>query len=225
MLILPEPIGGRLLRSEENAGDDRRIRAAPTRSSVNTMNIVIAILACEIGFWIVLFGGLATRYLLRRKRLSAVLLLCVPLLDIALLSLIAWDLAVAGAAADFTHGLGAVYLGFTVAFGHALIARVDAWFAHRFAGGPEPTKVPRAGRARLVHEWKEWGRMVLCALTVTLVLSAIIWFVGDPPRTAELVSWIWRVWLVTGIWLVGWPVWETVKQAGRGPTVRERARQ
>ena len=198
---------------------------APNRSTVRSMNIVIAILACEIGFWVVLFGGLAARYLLRLKRLSSVLLLCVPLLDVALLILIAWDLGVAGATADFTHGLGAVYLGFTVAFGHTVIARVDAWFAHRFAGGPEPIKVPQDGPARLAHEWKDWGRMVLCAVIASLVLGGITWFVGDPARTAELVSWIWRVWLVTGIWFVGWPVWETVKQMARGPMASERARQ
>lgn len=179
------------------------------------MNIVIAILACEIGFWVVLFGGLATRYLLRMRTLSTVLLLCVPLLDIALLSFIAWDLAVAGATADFTHGLGAVYLGFTIAFGHRIIARVDARFAHRFADGPPPVKIPKHGRVRVIHEWQDWSRMVVCALVSTAVLGGITWIVGDPARTAELVSWIWRVWLVTGIWLIGWPVWVSVSEAGR----------
>lgn len=179
------------------------------------MNIFIAILACEIGFWVVLFGGLTARYLLRLRRLSTVLLLCVPLLDIALLSLIAWDLAVVGATAAFSHGLGAVYLGFTVAFGHSIIARVDAWFAHRFAGGPEPERPPRHGRARIAYEWKEWGRMVLCAVIATAVLAGIAWIVDDPARTAELISWIWRAWLVTGIWLIGWPVWATVAEAAK----------
>ncbi|MGM7679686.1 hypothetical protein [Microbacterium sp. A94] len=171
------------------------------------MNIFAAILACEIGFWVVLFGGLAARYLLRMKRLSTLLLLCVPLLDIALLSLIAWDLTVAGATADFAHGLGAVYLGFTVAFGHRVIHSVDVWFAHRFANGPAPTKLPARGRARVLHEWKDWGRMVLCAVIATVVLGGISWIVADPTRTAELTSWIWRVWLVTGVWFIGWPVW------------------
>ncbi|MGO2932116.1 hypothetical protein [Microbacterium sp.] len=179
------------------------------------MNIFIAILACEIGFWVVLFGGLATRYLLRLRRLSTVLLLCVPLLDIALLSLIAWDLGVAGATADFTHGLGAVYLGFTIAFGHQIITRVDAWFSHRFARGPVPERVPKHGPERVAHEWKEWGRMLLCAVIATAVLGGITWLVGDPERTAELVGWIVRVWAITAIWLVGWPVWVTVAEAGR----------
>ncbi|WP_298040997.1 hypothetical protein [uncultured Microbacterium sp.] len=177
------------------------------------MNIVVAILICEIGFWVVLFGGLAARYLLRLKRLSTVLLVCVPLLDIALLALITWDLTIAGSTADFTHGLGAVYLGFTVAFGHRIIHRVDGWFAHRFADGPAPEVLPARGRARIVHEWRDWGRMVLCAVIATIVLGGITWIVGDSARTEELLSWIARVWLVTVIWLVGWPIWVTVASA------------
>lgn len=189
--------------------------AHATPRIVEVMNIVIAILACEIGFWVVLFGGLAARYLLRWRRFSSVLLLCVPLLDLVLLGLIAWDLGPGGATADFTHGLGAVYLGFTVAFGHGIITRVDAWFAHRFAGGPEPAVVPRHGRERIVHEWREWGRMVLCAVLSSIVLGGITWFVGDTARTVELTAWIARVWLVTAIWLVGWPIWVSVAESIR----------
>lgn len=172
--------------------------------------IVIGILACEIGFWVVLALGLGARYLLRLQRLSTVLLLCVPLLDIALLSFIAYDLFVGQAVADFAHGLGALYLGFTVAFGHQIIARVDGWFAHRFAGGPAPFTPPKSGIAQVRYEWGQWFRMLLCAVLASAVLGGIILLVGDASRTAELVGWIGRVWLVTGIWFVGWPVWVSV---------------
>lgn len=176
--------------------------------------IVIGILACEIGFWAVLGLGLAARYLLRLKRTSTVLLLCVPLLDVALLSLIAWDLLANGAVADFTHGLGAVYLGFTVAFGHQIITRVDAWFAHRFADGPEPWRPPKTGAPYVRYEWAQWLRMLLCAVIASAVLGGITLLVGDPARTGELVGWIGRVWLATAIWFVGWPVWATIRHAG-----------
>lgn len=179
------------------------------------MNILIAIIACEVGFWVLLVAGLGARYLLRLRGLSTVLLLCVPLLDVILLSLISWDLVANGTTADFTHGLGAVYLGFTVAFGHPIIRRVDCWFAHRFAGAPEPPKVPKHGPQRVAHEWKEWGRMVICAVLSTAVLGGIVWIVGDPVRTAELIGWIARVWLVAGIWFIGWPVWVTIANMGQ----------
>lgn len=177
--------------------------------------VLIAILACEISFWVVLGAALVCRYLLRLRVLSRVLLLCVPVLDVVLLVLITWDLVAHGSTADFSHGLGAVYLGFTVAFGHRLIASVDAWFAHRFAGGPVPRRVPKHGRERLVHEWKDWGRMAACAAIATAVIVVISGIVGDAERTAELGAWVGRVWLVAGVWLLGWPVWETVRHLTR----------
>lgn len=176
--------------------------------------IVVAIIACEIGFWVLLALGFGSRYLLRRRTLSTVLLACVPLLDLALLSLIAWDLLISDTVADFAHGLGAVYLGFTVAFGRQIIARADVWFAHRFAGGPAPIKAPETGGAAVRYEWGQWGRMLLCAVIASVVLGGIMLIVGDPQRTEELLAWIGRVWLVTAIWLVGWPVWVSVRELG-----------
>ncbi|MGM7665720.1 hypothetical protein [Microbacterium sp. A93] len=172
--------------------------------------IVIGIVACEIGFWLVLALGLFARYVLKLQRLSTILLLCVPLLDVFLLSLIAWDLLANGTTADFAHGLGAVYLGFTVAFGHQIIVRVDAWSAHRFADGPQPVKPPKSGLPHVRYEWNQWFRMLWCAVLASAVLGAIIVLVNDPSRTEELSSWFLRVWLVTAIWLVGWPIWVSV---------------
>lgn len=177
--------------------------------------IVTGILACEIGFWVLLLSGLAARYLLRWRRVSTALLLSVPLLDLLLLALIAWDLLANGATADFMHGLGGLYLGFTVAFGHQIISRVDARFAHRFAGGPAPVKPPKSGIAQVRYEWGQWVKMLLCAAITTAVLGGIVLLVGDPARTGQLIGWIGRVWLVTAIWLVGWPVWLTVAHCFR----------
>lgn len=179
--------------------------------------MLVGIVACEIGFWVVLGAGLGARYLLRLRRLSSVLLLCVPVLDLLLLALITWDMLINGATADFAHGLGAIYLGFTVAFGHQIIGRVDAWFAHRFAGGPPPFKAPKSGRAYVRYEWQQWGRMLLCAVIASVVLGSIILLVGNASRTAELAGWIGRIWLLTGIWFVGWPVWLTFTGGGKEP--------
>ncbi|WP_446429461.1 hypothetical protein [Leucobacter sp. 1207-22] len=177
------------------------------------MNLIVTgIIACEIGFWVVLGAGLFARYLLRAQRLSTVLLACVPLIDLALLSLIAWDLLANQEVADFAHGLGAIYLGFTVAFGRQIIARTDVIFAHRFADGPAPVKPPTRGVAAIRYEWQQWFRMVLCAVIASIVLGAMILLVADTSRTDELLSWIGRVWLIAGIWLLGWPIWVTVRE-------------
>src|SRR5699024_3231363 len=110
--------GGRASRRDVQKGC-----FSPKTESMNL--VLIGILASEIGFWVVLILGLATRYLLRWRKVSTILLLGVPVLDVFLLSLISWDLLLNDTVADFTHGLGAVYLGFTIAFGRQIISRVD----------------------------------------------------------------------------------------------------
>lgn len=187
------------------------------------MSIVLfGILLSEVGFWVFLGAGLAARYLLRRTRLSSAFLLLVPVLDVVLLTLLTWDMLVNGSTATFMHGLAAVYLGFTVAFGRSIIARADAWFAHRFAGGTAPVKPPRHGRVRMRHEWREWAKMVVCAVISATILGAIILLVGDPAKTQELNVWLLRIALVTGAWLIGWPVWASVEFAIKGdPVPRE----
>ena len=78
--------------------------------------IAAAIGACEIAFWLLVLGGLAARYVLVRPRLGAILLMCVPLVDGLLLAVTAVHIA-DGARADWTHGLAAVYLGFSIIVG------------------------------------------------------------------------------------------------------------
>lgn len=171
--------------------------------------LVGLIIACEVAFWVVLAAGLTARYPLRRPRLGAALLLAVPLIDLVLLVASLIDLR-SGGEATLAHGLAAVYLGFSVAFGHSMVRWADQRFAHRFAGGPPPVKPPRYGWARTRHEWREWGKaLVAWAVACGLLLGGIA-MVGDPDRTTELEAWIARLTTVLVIWLVGWPVFYTV---------------
>ncbi|GAA2013121.1 hypothetical protein GCM10009799_46840 [Nocardiopsis rhodophaea] len=147
--------------------------------------IAAVILAVEALFWVLVLGGLCARYLLRMRRLSTVMLLLVPLLDAVLLTVIAVHLS-QGASADVTHGLGALYLGFTVAYGHSVITWADVRFAHRFAGGPPPPPRPTARAARLRHEGAAWLRGLLACLIGAGALAGLTLFVGDPERTAVL---------------------------------------
>ena len=101
----------------------------------------------EIGLWVLLGAGLTLRYLARWRRASTLVLALIPLLDVALIAATAIDLR-SGAAAGGTHGLAATYLGFSVAFGPALVRWADVRFAHRFAGGPAPVKTPKRGPDR-----------------------------------------------------------------------------
>lgn len=159
--------------------------------------IVTLIVICEVGFWVLLAGGLALRYFAKMPRASVAVLLCEPLLELLLLVVTAVDLK-NGAEPDWKHGLAAVYLGFSVAMGHHLVKRGDAWFAYRFAGGPRPAKAPAGGTARTVHEWRTAGRWVLASALAIALLQAGIWYVGGDGDTQGL-----RMWQQRMLWLIG----------------------
>ncbi|MFG2192819.1 hypothetical protein [Streptomyces sp. NPDC048639] len=178
--------------------------------------IVTLIIACEVGFWVLLAGGLSLRYLAGMKRAGAAVLLMEPLLELVLLIATAIDLK-NGAEPDWKHGLAAVYIGFTLAMGHSLITWADARFAHRFAGGPPPVKPPKYGTARAVHEWKTAARWVLASVIAIALLQGAAWYVGDPDQTDSLRSWQVRMLFVIGINLViatSYTVWPKKDPAG-----------
>jgi len=194
-----------------------------------TSPLIWAILGAEAAFWILLFGGLAVRYLLRRRRLSTLMLIGVPVVDLVLLILTAVDLA-GGEEPNLTHTLATIYLGFTVAFGHSLIAKADTWFAHRFAGGPAPAKKPKSGPAYVRAAWLEWRRVVLAvaiAIAGLLVIQVMIgWRVPSTFALANedaLWSMVIRLAMIAGIWFVAGPLYGMVfKSAAPAPDTTER---
>jgi hypothetical protein len=191
----------------------------------NPMAAVIA--AGEIGFWVFIAAGLAVRYVLRLRRASAVVLAMVPLVDVVVLVATVLDLS-AGGKPGFTHGLAAVYLGFSVVFGPSMVRWADERFAHRFARGfagvpggeaPGPGRSPgchsgpplppkRQGRERARHEWREWGKCLLACGIAAVALLVAIFAIGEPERVAPLWGWLPRLGTVSTIWLVAGPVWE-----------------
>ena len=175
--------------------------------------MLIAIAACEIGFWIALAAGLLLRYGLRRPRAGGALLLAVPVLDLVLLVLTAIDLG-SGAEPDVTHGLAALYLGFSVAFGHDLVRWADVRVAHRFAGGPPPAGPPPSGTAaRVRKEWRDFGLAVLGAAISAAVLAGLAAITGPGIDDAPLLGFLPKLAFVLAVWLLAWPLWETVRLA------------
>ncbi|MGR8008252.1 hypothetical protein [Streptomyces hypolithicus] len=160
--------------------------------------IVALIVVCEIGFWVLLAGGLALRYLAKMPRAGAAVLLMEPLLEVLLLVVTAVDLK-NGAEPDWKHGLAAVCIGFTVALGHRTIKWVDARVAHRYAGGPAPVRPPKYGAARAVHEWKTAGRWILAAAVAAGLLQAAVWYVGGEGDVGSLRDWQAKMLIVIGI--------------------------
>ncbi len=175
--------------------------------------LVAVIVACEIGFWVVLAAGLVARYVLRWRRVGGALLVGVPLVDLVLLVATVLDLR-RGGTAELAHGLAAVYLGFSVAFGHSMVRWADVRFAHRFAGGPPPQPKPPSGTPdRLRHEWREFGKACTAIGVTAVLLLGLVALVGVRRDTAALLWWIPRLGLVLVIWLVTGPLWEAARLA------------
>lgn len=150
------------------------------------MDLVLAVIvACEVGFWVLIVAGLVTRYVLGRRRLGLVLLALTPVVDLVLLAATVVDLR-HGATATGAHALAAVYLGFSLAYGHAMIRWADVRFAHRFAGGPAPVKLYGAAYARRC--WADVLRTGLGAAVAGGLMLLLATMVDDPSRTEVLTD-------------------------------------
>ncbi|WP_149181186.1 hypothetical protein [Streptomyces sp. TRM49041] len=160
--------------------------------------VLTLIVVCEVGFWVLLAAGLAARYLLRMPRTGAALLLCEPVLEVLLLVATAVDLR-NGAEPSWTHGLAALYIGYTVGHGHRTVKWLDGHAAHRFGGAPRPAGPPPHGMARARHEGRIWLGTLVGAVTATALLQAAVWYVADPGRVGSLESWMGAAWRAAGI--------------------------
>lgn len=156
------------------------------------------IIACEIGFWVFVLAGLVSRYLFKRKRLSVILLVCTPIVDVLLLIATVIDLK-NGAIATTMHGVTAIYIGVSVAFGHRMIKWADVRFAHYFASGPKPAKGKKYGKAFAKKERDAWYLYMVAWVVGVFLLGAIVLYINNPSQTEALYQTA-KLWtLVLGI--------------------------
>lgn len=172
------------------------------------MSVVVwVIVACEIGFWVLLAAGLGARYVLRRPRVGMVLLASTPVVDLVLLAATVVDLR-AGATAGLAHGLAALYIGFSLAHGHRLIAWADGWAAHRFDGAARPARLHGAEYA--ARQWAGAARTLVAVLIAGVLLRVVGLAAVEPERTETLTG----MYRVLGIvlaadvlWALSYSVW------------------
>ncbi|MBF6129325.1 hypothetical protein [Nocardia brasiliensis] len=177
--------------------------------------VATMIVVSEVGLWVLLAAGLVARYLLRLRGLGAALLWGIPLLDVALIVAAAIDLH-QGAKPGTIHGIAALYLGVSVAFGPTIVRWADVRFAHRFAGGPAPVKPAKGSPEKAAALWREWNRVVLAAAIASLTLGLIILTIARGDQADALWWWIGRAWAIVGLWLVFGPLWEEVSARTTG---------
>ncbi|WP_339253012.1 hypothetical protein NSQ43_03375 [Sporosarcina sp. FSL W8-0480] len=151
------------------------------------------IIACEIGFWVVIAAGLITRYIFNRKRLGLFFLALTPVLDLFLLIVTANDLY-NGATATQVHALAAIYLGVSIAFGKSMIRWADERFLYYIQKqGKKPVR--RAGMAYAKHSMKGSLQHVLAFIIGGAFLAVMIYWIDDPQRTSSLFDML-RLWLL-----------------------------
>lgn len=169
--------------------------------------VAALVVTCEVAFWVFLAAAVVARYVLRRRRLSTVLLLCEPAIEVVLLVATVGDL-LRGSEPTWTHGLAALYLGYTVAFGRWTVHKVDGWVAWRFFDGPRPAQPPKHGRAALRHEWRMWLRVLLAWAVAVAVLGVLTLIATAPEQREVLLGWAGRATLVLVAWGVFGPLWQ-----------------
>lgn len=113
--------------------------------------LLLAIVVAEVAFWIFLLSGLLARYALSLPRLGAILLYSTPLIDLALLVLTYIDLS-HGREANFLHGISAMYIGFTLLFGPAVVRGMDVRIARKF-GASNTSKADASSPAQQLRLW------------------------------------------------------------------------
>lgn len=127
--------------------------------------MLLFIIAGEALFWIFLLAGVCLRYLLRWRTASTVLLVATPIIDIVIIVL-TYIVLYRGASSDFSHGMAAFYVAFSIVFGPEVITRVDRRFAKKHSIDAHVAPVPT--RTSLAY----WLRC-LTASAITIALLAV----------------------------------------------------
>ncbi|GIO21421.1 hypothetical protein [Oceanobacillus sp. J11TS1] len=142
------------------------------------------IIACEIGFWVFVLAGLGARYIWNKKKLGAFLLICTPIVDLILLIVTVFDLKNGSIATAF-HGMAAIYIGVSVAFGPQMIQWADERFNYRFRNGNKPVKI-KYGVAHAKKERNKWYRHLLAWFIGGIIFTGIILYINNNPQTEAL---------------------------------------
>lgn len=171
--------------------------------------LYLLIVGCEAAFWAVLLASLVVRYLLHGEAASRWLLMSLPVIDVLLLAFTALDLK-AGRTATLAHGLAAVYVGFTIAFGSVAVRWADARFAYRFASGPVPTRAPTQGWEAVRYEFQLWARCIAAWIIAFALLEALIFHIASDAVTAPLLAWYRYGFGCIVFWFIFGPAWSLI---------------
>ncbi len=148
--------------------------------------LVFFIILCEVVFWVFVLGGLAVRYLLKCRSLGLVLLALAPVIDLVLLAVTVLDLRTGGTP-TMAHGLAAVYIGVSAAFGKKMIAWADRRFAAKLCKETGTPLEKNFGTAHAAQERRDWLRHLLAFTIGTLLILLMIFLIREAAQAQVLL--------------------------------------
>ncbi len=154
--------------------------------------MIFWIIAAEIAFWVAILAGLISRYVFKLEKLSILFFLLTPLIDLALILLTTIDLQ-NGAIATTAHGIAAIYIGVSLAYGKSMIVWADEKFQVWFLKKPSSKKA-LLGREKGIYEIKMWVRHVIAYVIGSAFLWLMIFYVGQ--QNTEALFNVWRIWSI-----------------------------
>ena len=151
------------------------------------------IVASEISFWLVIVAGLTTRYVLKKEKAGFFFLALTPIVDLLLLGFTFVDLK-SGETATIAHGIAAVYIGISIAYGKSMIHWADEQFRfYVLKEGGKPEK--KSGLAFARQNAKGAWRHVAAFGIGAGLLYGMILFIDDAERTESLEELL-RIWAI-----------------------------
>lgn len=150
------------------------------------------IVVCEIAFWVVILIGLSLRYVFKLKKLGFFFLALTPLIDIILIAITSLDLY-RGATATVAHGLAAVYIAVSLAFGKNMIAWMDVRFQRFILKSTTFKQEKLSGIPHAKNYAKGFVRHIIAYVIGYAILASMIFYIGDASRT-EALSGILKIW-------------------------------
>lgn len=139
------------------------------------------IVACEVGFWIVILLGLVSRYLFNRNKLGLFFFALVPVLDLLLILATAIDIG-RGGKPTIAHAIAPLYLGVSLVYGKSMIAWADERFRYYIKReGEKPIK--RYGMDYAWHSLKGSLKHILAYVIGGALLLGMIAYVGKAAET------------------------------------------
>ncbi|MBK3493897.1 hypothetical protein JFL43_03295 [Viridibacillus sp. YIM B01967] len=175
--------------------------------------MIVWIITAEIAFWIAIMAALFSRYILKKLKLSTFLFILVPLIDLALIVFTIMDLR-NGAIASSAHGISAIYIGVSIAYGKTMITWADEKFQVWFLK-INLNKKPLTGVAKGMKELKLFGQHIIAYLLGSSMLWLMITIVGHQEDTTALEQ-VWKIWslvlLIDGVISLSYILFPTKKK-------------